>query len=151
MSSAASAASARAAWLREPTYGWANPDGSAHRPTAGEAIRELADSVNVFRRRSNAFALVFFGFHVATGVLLVASLTVITWKTFVWGFVVYQVVSLVYQTFWYHRYCSHGAFRFSSLWFPRLLLWTNPAVLREETYSLAHRLHHRHPDVAGDP
>lgn len=143
--------SARPVWLLAPIYGHADADGSPHRPTATEALRELADAVNVLRDRARVFPLAFFLFHVTTGVLFVWSLTVMTWKTLMWGFVVHQVVSLGFQTFWYHRYCSHGAFRFSSTWFPRLLLWTNPAVLREETYAIAHRVHHQYPDVAGDP
>jgi stearoyl-CoA desaturase (delta-9 desaturase) len=149
--SAPSAITRTPAWLLEPTYGWADPNGRAHRPSVREALVELADSVNPFMHRQRVLPLVFFVFHAVTGVLFVASFVFITWWTLLWAFAVHQIVSLVYQTFWYHRYCSHGAFRFSSLWFPRLLLWTNPVVLKEETYTIAHRIHHRRPDCAGDP
>jgi stearoyl-CoA desaturase (delta-9 desaturase) len=141
----------RPAWLIEPSYGWANADGTPHRPTARETLHELADSLNVFRDARRVLPLAHFLFHATTGGLLLVSFAFMTWKTLLWGFVVHQVVSLIYQTLWYHRYCSHGAFRFSSRWFPRLLLWTNPVVLREETYAIAHRMHHHNPDAAGDP
>jgi stearoyl-CoA desaturase (delta-9 desaturase) len=60
-------------------------------------------------------------------------------------------VGTVYNTVWYHRYCSHQAFKFRSLWFARLFLWTNPISFREESYVIPHRIHHAKSDEPGDP
>jgi stearoyl-CoA desaturase (delta-9 desaturase) len=60
-------------------------------------------------------------------------------------------IATVYNTVWYHRYCSHRAFRFRSLWFARIFLWTNPVCFREESYVLPHRVHHSRSDDIGDP
>lgn len=60
-------------------------------------------------------------------------------------------MATVYNTIWYHRYCSHQAFKFRSLWFARLFLWTNPTLFREESYVIPHRIHHAKSDKPGDP
>ncbi|MDB6018634.1 MAG: Fatty acid desaturase [Pedosphaera sp.] len=61
------------------------------------------------------------------------------------------VIATVYNTVWYHRYCSHRAFKFRNRWWPRLFLWSNPVCFREESYVIPHRLHHSHSDEVGDP
>jgi sn-1 stearoyl-lipid 9-desaturase len=60
-------------------------------------------------------------------------------------------IGTVYNTVWYHRYCSHQAFKFRSVWFARIFLWTNPLFLREECYVIPHRIHHAKSDEPGDP
>jgi stearoyl-CoA desaturase (delta-9 desaturase) len=52
---------------------------------------------------------------------------------------------------WYHRYCTHRAFKFRNIRVPRLFLWTNPVCFREESYVIPHRIHHSKSDEAGDP
>src|SRR5205085_9742149 len=60
-------------------------------------------------------------------------------------------IGTIYNTVWYHRFCSHQAFKFSSIWFARIFLWTNPLFLREESYVIPHRIHHAKSDEPGDP
>lgn len=139
------------AWLCEPTYGYAAPDGRPRRPTTREVFTEWLDAIDVRRDGSRAVPAVSFAFHATTGVLFLLSFATMTRWTLLYGVLVHQVVSLVYHTFWYHRYCSHGAFRFSSPWFTRFFLWTNPVFIREETYCIPHRIHHQRSDLAGDP
>ena len=146
-----SAGTTKVPWMVEPTYGWANPDGTPHRPTAGEALREWLDAVNVFANPYRAPALLFAGFHLFTGVLFLVAVFTLTWPVRLYAFGVAVVMSLVYQTTWYHKYCSHGAFRFSGVWAARVYLWTNPLVMKEDVYAIAHRTHHQRSDAAGDP
>ena len=138
-------------WLLEPTYGWADADGRPHLPTPREAFREWLDAINVFANPYRAPALLFALFHFTTALLFVASLFALTWPARIWGLATAVAMSLVYQTTWYHKYCSHGAFRFSSTWPARVYLWTNPLVMKEDVYAIAHRLHHQLSDGAGDP
>jgi fatty-acid desaturase len=137
--------------LLEPVYGYQDADGGPHRPTLREVAREWCDAVNVARYPYRGVGLLFFLFHVCTAICLVWSFAYFSWMGLLFGFLVHQWISLVYQTLWYHRYTSHGAFRFSSPWWARLLLWTNPVVLREETFAIAHRIHHQRSDGVGDP
>jgi len=141
----------KVSWLVEPTYGWADADGKPHFPTPREVFREWFDAINVFANPYRAPALGFALFHLLTGVLFVFSLFTLTWAARAWGLATALIVSLVYQTTWYHKYVSHGAFRFSSLWPARVYLWTNPLVMKEDVYAIAHRLHHQRSDNAGDP
>jgi sn-1 stearoyl-lipid 9-desaturase len=60
-------------------------------------------------------------------------------------------IATIYNTVWYHRYCTHRAFRFRSVFFARLFLWTNPVCFREESYVIPHRIHHSKSDEPGDP
>jgi stearoyl-CoA desaturase (delta-9 desaturase) len=62
-----------------------------------------------------------------------------------------SIVGTIHHTIWYHRYCTHRSFRFASVGFARLFLWTNPFLFREECYSVAHDLHHKRSDAIGDP
>ena len=39
--------------------------------------------------------------------------------------------------------------RFTSPWFARAFLWTNPIAFREEMYAIPHRIHHERSDLAG--
>jgi fatty-acid desaturase len=62
-----------------------------------------------------------------------------------------NAIGIVYNTVWYHRYCSHRAFKFRNLWFARAFLWTNPLAFREESFAIPHRIHHLKSDRPGDP
>jgi stearoyl-CoA desaturase (delta-9 desaturase) len=60
-------------------------------------------------------------------------------------------LSTIYNTVWFHRYCSHRAFVFARPWVRDLFLWTNPIFFREECYALPHHVHHSQSDKIGDP
>jgi fatty-acid desaturase len=143
--------SAKTSWLREPTYRWADDDGKPHLPTPREVLREWLDAINVIENPYRAPALLFAVFHLLTGLLFALSLYYLTLPARLWAFATALVVSLIYQTTWYHKYCSHGAFRFSNPWPARVYLWTNPLVMKEDVYAIAHRVHHQRADAAGDP
>jgi fatty-acid desaturase len=57
----------------------------------------------------------------------------------------------VYNTIWYHRYCSHASFKFKNELFTALFLWTNPLMFREENYAIPHMIHHQLTEKPGDP
>lgn len=147
----APAPAAPAPILVAPTYGHRAVDGSPQRPSTRDVLHEWLDAINVFRHRSRWLPAAFVAFHVATAAVGVWSFAHFTWDGLLFGLLGGLWISFVHHTLWYHRYCSHASFRFTSAWWPRMLLWTNPLVFREEMYAIPHRVHHARSDQAGDP
>jgi len=138
--------------LVEPDYGWANPDGSPHRPSFSEAVAEWLTAIDFVHDPKRIYGFVTLLFHLAT---LGAFATFLLFHLSV-GTVVFFLVSAVllvtaYNTLWLHRFCVHHAFDFARPGYTRLFLWTNPLGFREESYIFAHHRHHERADAAGDP
>lgn len=136
--------------LTKPTYG--HPGPAPHGPTLRQVMLEWFDAINFIKDGSRLLPAVNAMFHLATGVVFAWFLA----RHFSVAAVVTVVLlacfhGTIYNTVWYHRYCSHQAFKFRSLWFARLFLWTNPLCLREEGYAIPHRIHHAKSDLPGDP
>lgn len=136
--------------LLEPTYGLVAA--IPRKPTLREIGVEWIDAVNFFKNRSRFPAALYAAYHFATAIVFVvffvryfsisSALLVIGLAT---------AMATVYNTVWYHRYCSHRAFKFRSIWWARLFLWTNPICFREESYVIPHHVHHSKSDQPGDP
>src|SRR6201990_2289087 len=64
-------------------------------------------------------------------------------------------VSLFAQTFFHHRYASHGAFEMSQFWERFFFVFTYLAqgshYMSPRAYAIMHRLHHAHTDTEHDP
>ncbi len=45
-----------------------------------------------------------------------------------------MIIISTHGTIWFHRYCTHRAYKFSHPAWARLFLWTNPVCFREESY-----------------
>ena len=136
--------------LEEPTYGWGS--GSPDKPTFREILIEWFDSINFVANRSRLLTAIFTAFHMATfaGFLyFLARHFTLESGAIVGGIAV--VIATLYNTVWYHRYCTHRAYRFSRLSWTRLFLWTNPVCFREESYVIPHHVHHAKADKPGDP
>jgi stearoyl-CoA desaturase (delta-9 desaturase) len=137
--------------LIEPTFGYRGPDGGPYRPTLREVLHEWLDAMDGVHHRARRPTAAFFLFHAATAVIGAIAFVNFSWDGLVFGLLAGLLISFFYHTLWYHRYCSHAAFRFSSPWFARAFLWSNPLAFREEMYAIPHRTHHERPDQAGDP
>jgi stearoyl-CoA desaturase (delta-9 desaturase) len=138
--------------LEEPFYGWTRDGTTAYHPTAREVLRDVMNSVDPRRGITRVAPFATALFYVATAMAAVVYLargprpaTLL----FIVGVVTF--VSIVYNTVWFHRYCSHGAFRFKRPWARQIFLFTNPTFFREESYALPHRVHHARSDEPGDP
>lgn len=144
----------RPAWkprlLIPPTYAAAIMDGRI--PSLREILVEWLDAISFWKDRGRLMPALYLAYHAATA------------GVFVWFLIHHFSISAVltillsataqatlYNTVWYHRYCSHRAFKFRSVWWARLFLWTNPVCLREESYVIPHRVHHSMSDKPGDP
>lgn len=64
-------------------------------------------------------------------------------------------LSLFSQTFFHHRYASHGAFRMSRGWEKFFFIFTyitqGAHYMSPRAYAIMHRLHHAHTDTEKDP
>ena len=136
--------------LVAPTYGYF--DACPRRPTFREVWVEWVDSINFWKDPSRLLIALYAAYHIATFGVFILFFT----RFFsIWGVVIVMaiatMIATVYNTVWYHRYCSHRAFKFRSIRWTRLFLWTNPVCFREESYVIPHRIHHSKSDELGDP
>jgi sn-1 stearoyl-lipid 9-desaturase len=117
-----------------------------------EAMTEWIDAVNFIKNPRRSLAAFNFAFHLATGTFFVfVLLNQLSPLKFVFMALCVSALITVYNTVWYHRYCSHQAFQFRKPYFVLPFLWTNPMVFREEAYTVPHRVHHQLTEKAGDP
>ena len=143
----------KAVWvLQEPTFGYANSDGSLKHPSTGEVLREGWAAINPFRNAQRLPATFHVLFHLSS---IVCAIFWLGWF-FSWASLGYFAVSIYFlvvvtHTVWLHRYCTHRAFEFRILWLARVFLWLNGLTIREDTYCVPHRVHHQRGDRVGDP
>ncbi len=140
----------KAGWLVKPTYGHVGP--APMRPTTREVLVEWFDAISFWKDSARLLPALYAMYHLVTVVVLGYFLVRYFSLTAILSVVgIALFVGTVYNTVWYHRYCSHQAFKFRSLWFARVFLWTNPVSFREESYVIPHRVHHSTSDEPGDP
>jgi stearoyl-CoA desaturase (delta-9 desaturase) len=140
----------RQTMLDKPTYG--HPGPAPKTPATRQVLAEWLDAISFWKDRTRLIPAAYATYHFATFLVFIwflathfsitSVLTVLLCACF---------IGTVYNTVWYHRLCSHQAFKFRSLWFARVFLWTNPICLREESYVIPHRIHHAKSDEPGDP
>lgn len=140
--------------LVEPRFGYAQANGLPYTPTVKEVLSELICVLNVFAHPNHLQTALGFIFQTLTMVIfLIFCYGYVSGGTII--FIVFGtfVLGTIYNTFWYHRYCSDMAFEFAGPVYPLLMLWTNPLslIFREENYAIPHRQHHQRTDRAGDP
>ncbi|MDV6328542.1 hypothetical protein Q5L94_10740 [Idiomarina sp. Sol25] len=136
----------------DPVYAKENADGSIRKPRVNEVLRQYIHLINPRKDRSHWLNLhvevyfyisLFFFVSFLTQYLNIINILIFS--------VLFYVMSNLINTFWYHRFCSHNAFTFSSQWMPTLIMWFNPIAYREEVYAYNHLLHHRFSDTSNDP
>jgi len=140
--------------LVEPTFGYADSNGRPYKPTFTETMKELLFAINCISNSNHLLTAINFFLQLATSVPFFVFLVryVSPGSMF---FLLCAVICLgtIYNTVWYHRYCSDMAFQFARPIYPKMVLWTNPMafIFREEIYALPHRIHHQRTEQAGDP
>jgi len=145
-------AQVKSTFLVEPLFGYSAEGDRPYTPTYKEIVLEWIDAINFIDYPNRKLIAVNFFFHFITGIVFIYFL--LRRPTFL-GFLfmtlsVYFLIT-IYNTFWYHRYCSYLAFTFRKPFLALLFLWTNPLVFREESYTIPHRIHHHLTEKAGDP
>jgi stearoyl-CoA desaturase (delta-9 desaturase) len=138
--------------LQQPSYGWQNEKGELIVPNTRQLFKEALGRINIFKSRKNWISL--------AGWFTIACMSpffyVFVTRYFSWYFL---LVALVYSliimgthgTIWFHRYCTHRAYRFSH---PIWRILTQHLVIKtlaEEVYVVSHHVHHAKSDQPGDP
>ena len=125
---------------------------TAAMPKPAQIIKQYLMTINPLKSPGNWLNQYLEVFFYACALMFVISITKhgSLLNLIIFSLVFYIMANLV-NTFWYHRYCSHRAFRFSRNWIPKVLLWMNPVAYREEAYVFNHLLHHKFSDTPQDP
>lgn len=138
--------------LETPAYGWQDAKGELVIPTGRRLFKEMLTRINIFRSRKNWMS--------ALSVVMILSMLPFLYlfitRYFSWpllGLVLlYSLVIMgVHGTVWFHRYCTHRAYRFSHPVFRFITQHLVIKTLPEEIYVLSHHVHHAKSDQPGDP
>ena len=138
--------------LEEPSYGWKDENGNLSKPTQGQIINEFLSRINVFKNKKN-----WLSFTSWLMVLCLAPfLMLFIFKYFtITGLIIAFLYSMVvmgsHGTVWYHRYCTHGAYKFSNNFWRFFTQNLTLKIIPEEIYAISHHVHHALSDTPGDP
>ena len=138
--------------LQTPSYGWADQKGELIIPTTRQLFKEAFSRVNIFKSKKNWIS--FFGWVIVLCMLPFLFLFItqyFSWLLLIVVIVYAMIIMGTHGTIWFHRYCTHRAYRFSHpIWrfiTQNLVIKTLP----EETYVVSHHVHHAKSDLPGDP
>ncbi|MDR3714954.1 MAG: fatty acid desaturase [Puia sp.] len=138
--------------LEPPAYGWMDKDKNLIIPSLKEILREFFTRLNLFRNRKNwlpffswlkifcllPFLFIFFFKYFSFGILGIA-------------FVYSMIIMGTHGTIWYHRYCTHQAYKFRNKFWRHFTRNLTISIIPEEIYVISHHVHHAKSDQPGDP
>lgn len=138
--------------LQPPAYGWKDDAGTLICPSNRQVFSEFFARLNIIRNKKNWLPFlswfkvlclvpffVLFLFHFLSGWTLLAA------------FVYSMMIMGTHGTIWHHRYCTHGAYKFSHPFWRILTQNLTLNVIPEEIYVISHHVHHAKSDQPGDP
>lgn len=140
--------------LVEPKFGYADRNGLPHKPTSKETIKEWLFVMNCVSNPGHSLTAINFACQLATSIPFFVFLgRYASMPSLLFLLCAVLCLGTVYNTVWYHRYCSDMAFQFTRPLYAKIILWTNPLafIFREEIYALPHQIHHQRTEQAGDP
>jgi fatty-acid desaturase len=137
--------------LKTPRYGY-EKNGLFFRPSISEIFFEFIHGLNIFRSKKNWLALLSW---VATLSFLIPLAIFCkffwNWRLALLGLAYSMIILGSHGTFWFHRYCTHRAFKFRNSFFRNLARNMVIKIVPEEIYVISHHVHHQMAEKAGDP
>jgi len=138
--------------LQPPSYGWKHENGDLVKPTPKQIFSEFFARLNVFKDRKNWLAF----FSWLKVLCLVPFFLLFLFKFFsLWmllaAFVYSMIIMGTHGTIWYHRYCTHGAYKFKNNFWRFFTQNLTLKIIPEEIYVISHHVHHAKSDQPGDP
>jgi len=138
--------------LQEPSYGWANDKGELVKPSLTELYKEAFSNVNIIKTKKNWVPFV-------TWLMAIAMLPFFFLFIFKYfsisllvAFILYAMIFMgTHGTIWYHRYCTHNAYKFRHPFFRFITQNLAIKTFPEEVYVVSHHVHHAKSDKPGDP
>ncbi|MEM1222817.1 MAG: fatty acid desaturase [Verrucomicrobiota bacterium] len=121
-------------------------------PSLKETLKEWFYAINFLKHKEAIGAstwLAHYLFSATVGIILLLSNFKLSSLLYITGFLL--LMAQFFHTFWYHRYCSHKAFKFRAKAIPFIIQWLNPLLIKEEIYVLPHYIHHKLSDKPEDP
>jgi stearoyl-CoA desaturase (delta-9 desaturase) len=138
--------------LQVPAYGWKNNRGELIVPTVKQLFKEAFSRVNIFKTRKNWITLISWVMATCLFPFFVVFIVHYFSLKLLGAFILYSMIIMsTHGTIWFHRYCTHKAYKFSH---PIWRFITQNLVLRtfpEEIYVVSHHVHHVKSDMPGDP
>lgn len=138
--------------LKVPSYGWADEKDQLIVPSKKELYKEFFSRMNLFKNRKNWISCISWFMALCMSVIFVFYLTYYLSIATVIFFIIYAMIIMsTHGTIWFHRFCTHKAYRFSH---PIWRIITQNLVIKtfpEEIYVISHHVHHAKSDQPGDP
>lgn len=135
-----------------PSYKLVDEEGNRRIPRNKEVLKQYLNMLNPMKSRSHWLHLhLEFSFYFSLGMTILFLTKYLSIKNILKLTIIFYVLANLINTIWYHRYCTHASFKFSSDWVPKFVLWLNPVTYREEVYVYNHLLHHKDSDNEEDP
>ncbi len=138
--------------LQTPSYGWKDEQGNLIKPTNKEILKEFFFRLNIFRSKKNWLAFIGWFKVLCLAPFLVLFFTkYFSFPLLGIAFLYSMVVMGTHGTIWYHRYCTHNAYRFKNKFWRFITRNLTVSVVPEEPYVISHHVHHAKSDEPGDP
>jgi fatty-acid desaturase len=138
--------------LEPPSYGWQNKNGELILPSKKQILFEFFSRLNIFKTRKNWLAFTgWFSVLCLLPFLYLFIFCYFSWWLLLAAFLYSMVCMGTHGTIWYHRYSTHGAFKFRNSFWRFLTQNLVIKVVPEEIYVVSHHVHHAKSDQPGDP
>lgn len=138
--------------LEPPRYGWRDEHGGLVKPTPGQILREFFSRLNVFKNKKNWLSFTSWMLIVALAPFFV--LFIVKYFSLMGlgiAFIYGMIIMGSHGTIWHHRYCTHGAYKFSNGFWRFVTQNLTLKIIPEEIYAISHHVHHALSDTPGDP
>lgn len=138
--------------LEVPSYGWQCEQGELIKPTIKQLFSEFFSRLNIFASKKNWISFIaWFWMLCALPLPIIFIVYFFSWKLAVIGFFYGMIALGTHGTIWYHRYSTHGAFKFKNEFWKSFTRNLGIKLFPEETYVVSHHVHHLRSELPGDP
>lgn len=138
--------------LQPPSYGWKDNNGSLVIPTKKQLVAECFSRMNIFSTRKNWSAAVgWFWVACLVPMMVVFFAFYFSWPLLAAMLLYGMFIMSSHGTVWYHRYATHGAYKFKNKFWRFLVQNLVVKLIPEEIYVVSHHVHHSRSDQPGDP
>src|SRR5476651_1582638 len=138
--------------LEPPSYGWKDEFGNLEKPSSKQIFKEFFSRLNVFKNKKNWLSFMSWMMIVVLApFLFIFIFKYFSFKLLIAAFVYSMIIMGTHGTIWHHRYCTHGAYKFSNNFWRFFTQNLTLNVIPEEIYVISHHVHHAKSDQPGDP
>jgi stearoyl-CoA desaturase (delta-9 desaturase) len=100
--------------LQVPSYGWKNDRGELVVPTLKQLFTEAFSRINIFKTRKNWISLISWVMAACLFPFFIVFIVHYFSLKLLGAFILYSMIIMsTHGTIWFHRYCTHKAYKFS--------------------------------------